>query len=81
MNSFTVLRLNMADKTFDYIGEDILPRYTTTTTLLDGEYGVMAGGDKFGTLFVSKFTESNPPATQKSGTSLKWRATRCRTTR
>ena len=36
MNSFTVLRLNIIDKTFDYIGEDILPRYTTATALLDG---------------------------------------------
>lgn len=59
-NSFIVYRLNSIEKSFDYVGEDILPRFLSTTCLLDGDYGVVAGGDKFGTFFVSKFSESNP---------------------
>jgi hypothetical protein len=57
-NSFTVYRLNPVEKSFDYIGEDLLPRFLSTSFLLDGEYGVIAGGDKFGNFFISKFSES-----------------------
>jgi hypothetical protein len=57
-NSFIVYRLNMPDKSFDYIGEDILPRFLSASHILDGNYGVIAGADKFGSFFVSKFSES-----------------------
>lgn len=55
-NSFTIYRLNSIEKTFDYIGEDILPRFISASFILDGNYGVIAGGDKFGNFFVSKFS-------------------------
>jgi hypothetical protein len=50
--------LNHIEKSFDYIGEDILPRFISASYILDGNYGVIAGGDKFGNFFVSKFSES-----------------------
>lgn len=58
MNSFTLFRHNPQARTFEYVGEDILPRFVTAAQLVDGDYGVIAGGDKFGNLFVSKLSES-----------------------
>jgi len=56
MNSFTLLRHNPLSKTFEYVGEDILPRFISTAHLIDGDYGVIAGGDKFGNFFISKLS-------------------------
>jgi hypothetical protein len=39
------------------VGEDILPRFVSCACLVDGDYGVIAGGDKFGNFFVSKLSE------------------------
>jgi splicing factor 3B subunit 3 len=58
MSSFSVLRINHKTKCFETVGQDFLDRFTTCGCLLDGEAGVMAGGDKFGNFFVSKMSES-----------------------
>jgi hypothetical protein len=57
MNSFTLFRHNPLNKIFEYVGEDILPRFISCACLIDGDYGVIAGGDKFGNFFVSKLSE------------------------
>ncbi len=64
-HSFTVYRFNPLEKSFDYIGEDILPRFLSASHLLDGDYGVVAGADKFGNFFISKFNESKAFLIQK----------------
>ena len=38
------------------IGQDALGRFTTCACLMDGEGGLMAGGDKFGNFYISKAT-------------------------
>jgi hypothetical protein len=41
------------------MGEDTLPRYITTISLIDSENGVIVGADKFGNIFASRITDSN----------------------
>lgn len=66
MDSFSLYRRDIANKTFDFIAEDILPRYVTVSTLIDADYGMLAGADKFGNLFVSKITNGNTLIMQAS---------------
>mgnify|MGYP000887076205 FL=1 len=57
--SFSLMKFNPKNKCFDLIGQDFIDRFTTCACLMDGEAGVMAGGDKFGNFYVSKMSESN----------------------
>jgi splicing factor 3B subunit 3 len=63
--SFSLMRINHKTKCFELVGQDTLDRFTTCACLMDGEGGVMAGGDKFGNFFVSKSTESKHGVMQK----------------
>ena len=52
------MKINHKNKCFELIGQDAIDRFVTCSCLVDGEGGLMAGGDKFGNLFVSRITES-----------------------
>ncbi len=56
MESFSLMKINHKNKCLELVGQDFLDRFTTCSCLLDGEAGVMAGGDKFGNFFVSKMS-------------------------
>ncbi|CAM5999467.1 unnamed protein product [Sphagnum balticum] len=49
-------RLNSANRAFELMANDPLPRYSTASNLVDPDYGVLCGGDKFGNLIVSKIS-------------------------
>lgn len=53
------MKYNSKNKCYDIIGQYFIDRFTTSACLMDGEAGVMAGGDKFGNFYVSKMSESN----------------------
>jgi hypothetical protein len=38
------------------LGEDYVDRFMTASHLLDGDYGVVGGADKFGNFFISKIS-------------------------
>lgn len=63
--SFTLMKIDHKTKFFEVIGQDSLERFTTCACLMDGEAGLMSGGDKFGNFFVSKLTESTYNFIQK----------------
>lgn len=56
-SSFSLMKINHKNKCFELIGQDAIDRFVTCSCLVDGEGGLMAGGDKFGNLFVSRITE------------------------
>ena len=56
MESFTLLKVNHKNKCFDVIGQDSLSRFSVCACLVDGEGGLMAGGDKFGNFYASRLT-------------------------
>jgi splicing factor 3B subunit 3 len=74
--SFTLMKIDHKTKFFELIGQDSLERFTTCACLMDGEAGLMAGGDKFGNFFVSKLTESTFHLMQKSRVTLRISRTR-----
>lgn len=43
---------------FTLIADDILPRYVSSACIMDDDFGVMAGGDRFGNVFVGKINQS-----------------------
>jgi splicing factor 3B subunit 3 len=49
------VRYNRADNSLYVMADDIVPRWVTSQTLLD--YNTVAGGDKFGNIFVSRLPE------------------------
>ena len=54
--SFTLVRLNSKGKGFERLGEDYLDRFSLSAHMLDGDYGVVAGADKFSNFYVSKIS-------------------------
>lgn len=53
--SLFFVRYNRADNSLYVMADDIVPRWVTTQTMLD--YNTVAGGDKFGNVFVSRLPE------------------------
>lgn len=57
--SFSLMKHNPKNKCFDLIGQDFIERFSVSSCVMDGDAGVLAGGDKYGNFYVSKMSESN----------------------
>lgn len=56
MASFSLMKINHKDKCFEVVGQDAIDRFTTCACLMDGEGGLIAGGDKYGNFYISRIT-------------------------